>query len=455
MANSYKALTLALFLCLGTTAAHAGYAQAKPPQGWSTSGFNGPKAANNTSYYPGGVRTSPTINVGGKTITMPANLRFAANAPRFAGAVLFANPYIRGAAAIAGWLGVAGLVYDAASGLWQKPDENEDFKISDGFKYCSNMFGGCADSLQQVVLKDLRIFPNSPSYDGTWFMYAGVYISHSLEPVPNSDGVYILKIVNFRNSSNYVNTATISKSGSSSCPAGWYVTPAGCVQTPPVKTVSEEEFLDALTQHPMPAEVPRYIPAPLPVELPEIAPAFVPTGNPLPNPDYDPQAEPSPQNQPYFQPGVRVVPAPTPSSPWQVDLQPVNRPAQNPEPSPEPEIGPLPEPGTNPGTNPPGPPGETPVTPALCDQYPDILACQKLEEPEEEKLEFEEKDLGGDFEIMGGFAGSATCPAFPQIDMLPGLSWQPFCDQLARIRPLVLAFAWLSAVMIILKYGRK
>lgn len=451
MANSYKALTLALFLCLGTTAAHAGYAQAKPPQGWSTSGFNGPKAANNTSYYPGGVRTSPTINVGGKTVTMPANLRFAANAPRFAGAVLFANPYIRGAAAIAGWLGVAGLVYDAASGLWQKPDDqNSDFNISDGYLYfVSSYEPSTASSTPDGACKKwVDLYNPAVQGPGYYSTFSGI----------NSNNQCVRTLVYTKNSyynQNY--TGNLVKKDNSSCPAGWYVTPAGCVQTPPVKTVSEEEFLDALTQHPMPAEVPRYIPAPLPVELPEMPPAFVPTGNPVPNPDYDPQAQPSPQNQPYFQPGVRVVPAPTPSSPWQVDLQPVNRPAQNPEPSPEPEIGPLPEPGTNPnpGTDPPGPPGETPVTPGLCDQYPDILACQILEQPEEEKLEFEEKDLGGDFEIMGGFAGSATCPAFPQIDMLPGLSWQPFCDQLARIRPLVLAFAWLSAVMIILKYGRK
>lgn len=442
MANSYKALTLALFLCLGTTAAHAGYAQAKPPQGWSTSGFNGPKAANNTSYYPGGVRTSPTINVGGKTVTMPANLGFAANAPRFAGAVLFANPYIRGAAAIARWLGVAGLVYDAASGLWKKEGATDDEFLSNGYEY------------SMVSTDTWHLTPNSACKAGH-SQFQAIYPSFTIDSIfynaslgqcqakyKKPDGSFIS--YNFR--------LTLRRS---SCPSGWYSTPAGCTQTPPPKTVNEEEFLDALTQHPMPAEVPRYIPAPLPVELPQMPPVFVPTGNPLPNPDYNPQAEPSPQNQPYFQPGVRVVPAPTPSSPWQVDLQPVNRPAQNPEPSPEPEIGPLPEPGTNPGTNPPGPPGETPVTPGLCDQYPDILACQKLEEPEEEKLEFEEKDLGGDFEIMGGFAGSATCPAFPQIDMLPGLSWQPFCDQLARIRPLVLAFAWLSAVMIILKYGRK
>lgn len=450
MANSYKALTLALFLSLGTSA-HAGYAQAKPPSGWSPSGFTGP-AANNPSYYPGGVRTTASINVGGKAVTMPANLRFSANAPRFAGAVLFANPYIRGAAAIAGWLGVAGLVYDAASGLWKREGEDTENHLSSGLEYHSDYNGGsnymawfptpgqaCESGISNVA-----------SIAG-WFSYEISSITET----------YCAVTVVTREGHNPIDTGFRIFSRPSSCPSGWYVTPAGCVQTPPAKTVNEEEFLDALTQHPMPAEVPRYIPAPLPVELPEMPPAFVPTGNPVPNPDYNPQADPSPENQPYKQPGVRIVPTPTPSSPWQVDLQPVNRASETPDPKPEPEIGQLPEPGTNPGsgngpeTGGPGttPPGQTIASPGLCDKYPDILACQTIEEPEEEELP--EKDISEKFQIIGGFYSSATCPAFPTIDMLPGLSWQPFCDQLARIRPLVLAFAWLSAVMIILKFGRK
>lgn len=454
MANSYKALTLALFLCLGTTAAHAGYAQAKPPSAWSPSGFTGP-AANNSSFYPGGVRTSASINVGGKAVTMPANLRFASNAPRFAGAVLFANPYIRGAAAIAGWLGVAGLVYDAASGLWQKPDmQNPDFQPSDGYYWCSSPFNQIP---QTSCPSDYRFLTSSQAVDHL-YESCSVHFNYLTKGTCSISGLSVSASWGGTH-----RTVKVKQSVSSSCPSGWYVTPAGCVQNPPVKTVNEQEFLDALTQHPMPAEVPRYIPAPLPVELPEMPPAFVPTGNPISNPDYNPQAEPSPENQPYKQPGVRIVPTPTPSSPWQVDLQPVNRASETPDPKPEPEIDSLPEPGANPdpGTGPqtggPGttPPGQTPATPGLCDQYPDILACQKLDLEEPEKEELPEQDISEKFSIVGGFYSSATCPAFPTIDMLPGLSWQPFCDQLARIRPLVLAFAWLSAVMIILKFGRK
>ena len=439
MANSFKALTLALFLCLGGTA-HAGYAQAIPPQGWSTAGFKA-TAANGASFFSGGVRANAVINVGGRSVTLPASMRFASNAPRFAAAAIYLHPGLRTAAAIATWLGIAGLVYDATSGLWTKPDEEGEFSLSDGYRYCNNFNGFCSPNINLVINDVLRYYPDSPYYDGSYFSGGGKYVSHTLLEFSNG---FDLRISNYRNNYTYVNSVYIYKSGTSDCPAGWYVTPAGCIQNRPVKTIeSEEEFLDRLAPHPMPEEVPMHISEPLPVELPEISPVFVPTGDPILNPKYNPQAEPTPENQPWIQPGVRVQPSPTPDQPWRVDLQPQNRPKTDSTPLPDvqPDIGSQ------------NPPGTEPANPGLCDQYPDILACAKLEEPEEEKLP--EVKISEEFDLMDGFYSVATCPVFPQIDMLPGLSWQPFCDQLARIRPLVLAFAWLSAVMIILKYGRK
>lgn len=223
MANSYKALTLALFLCLGTSA-HAGYAQAKPPSGWSPSGFTGP-AANNPSFYPGGVRTSASINVGGKAVTMPANLRFASNAPRFAASVLYLHPGIRTAASIAGWLGLAGLVYDAASGLWQKPDmQNPDSQISDGHYWCSSTFNGYTESF---CSPPHRFLTSSEAVD---YLYKSCaidfhYVTNGTCSVSglSVSGIWF----------GSPRTITVKKSSSSSCPSGWYVTPAGCVQIPP------------------------------------------------------------------------------------------------------------------------------------------------------------------------------------------------------------------------------
>lgn len=437
MANSFKALTLALFLCLGGTA-HAGYAQAIPPQGWSTAGFKA-TAANGASFFSGGVRANAVINVGGRSVVMPATMRFAANAPRIAAGLMFVNPGLAAGIRAAGWLAAAGLAYDAASGLWQKSDSEYPEIISDGFTYRLTVGRNLLESRSKSEMCSLvgaAIVSSFGYYALVSAEYTGesssqIVCSISYRPYPNS---YMLGSVR-----HYP-----VKYPDSSCPVGWYVTPAGCTQTPQPKTVTEEEFLEELTKAPMPEELPLEIPAPLPVELPEISPVFIPTGDPILNPKYNPQAEPTPENQPWIQPGVRVQPSPTPAQPWRVDLQPQNRPKSDSTPLPDvqPDSGSQNQPGTE------------PANPGLCDQYPDILACAKLEEPENPGP-LKTIDIGGDFEILGGFAGSKVCPSFPTIDMLPGLSWQPFCDQLARIRPLVLAFAWLSAVMIILRFGRK
>ena len=440
MANSFKALTLALFLCLGGTA-HAFYVDASPPPAWSPGGgpgggVTGTKVGVNSSFSTGGYKGTAGLRVSGGDVKLPFATRYAPNVAKVAGAVIFANPYLRSAAAIATWLGIAGLVYDATSGLWTKPDEEGEFLPSDGYSYYvkssklgyyPSRFAACNaahDVYESRLVNGFQISSISVS---------GSSCNLVFERVPPLSG--------------YINTDRFSYDilkVPSDCPSGWYVTPAGCVQTPPVKTIeSEEEFLDRLAPHPMPEEVPKHIPKPLPVELPEISPVFVPTGDPILNPKYNPQAEPTPENQPWIQPGVRVQPSPTPDQPWRVDLQPQNRPKS--------DSTPLPDVQPDGGSN---PLGAEPANPGLCDQYPDILACAKLEEPEDPGP-LKTIDIGGDFEILGGFAGSKVCPSFPTIDMLPGLSWQPFCDQLARIRPLVLAFAWLSAVMIILKYGRK
>ncbi len=447
MANSYKALTLALFLCLGSAAAHAGYAQAVPPAGWATGGgvggtFGG-AAANSATFANGAARANAILNVGGRAVTMPAAMRFAANAPRIAAATVFLNPALAGGIRVAGWLAAAGLAYSAGSGLWEYLD-NPDNNIfpSSGTKYCSNWYNQvCYSSIEEGIAEILSRFPDAPGYIGSSCIACGKYVSHSVVTI---DGITRIRVLNFRNNYTYTQEVAFYDYGLSSCPAGWYVTPAGCIQNAPMKSVTEGEFVEELTRHPMPDELPKEIP--VPVELPEIAPVFFPTGDPVPNPKYNPQAEPSPENQPWTQPGVRLQPSPTPDSPWRIDIQPQNRPKPDAEPMPEPK----PEEGGPGDTTPPGT-EETP--PGLCEQYPDILACAKLEQPEEEKLP--EKDIGEQFQLEGGFSGGAACPAFPQIRELPGLSWQPFCDQLARIKPLVLAFAWLSAVFIILQYGRK
>lgn len=202
----------------------------------------------------------------------------------------------------------------------------------------------------------------------------------------------------------------------------------------------------------MPERVPQELPqpTPLPIEYPspyinpdpgpnpEHKPRFVPSGDPVPNPNYDPDSAPGPNNQPYIQPGTKIQPSPTASQPWRVDYQPVNRP----------------QPTKDPVNNPDGEdkPGDKEKEPDLCEKNPDIIACQKLEMPEDPgKLPVKEVE----FEMTpeSGFAGAAACPAPVQATLngkTYGFSWQPFCNSLDMIKPLLLAFAWLSAAFILL-----
>nr|WP_236636991.1 virulence factor TspB C-terminal domain-related protein [Acidovorax sp. BoFeN1] len=190
---------------------------------------------------------------------------------------------------------------------------------------------------------------------------------------------------------------------------------------------------------PLPVEPPVINPAPGP--NPQPRPLFIPTGNPVPNPNYDPQQPPGPANQPYFQPGVRVVPSPSANEPWRVDLQPVNRPVSGPEPMTQPDSETPPD-------------ADKPSQEQLdfCVKNPDVLACQKLDEPEAQELPESEKDIS--ISPDGGWgADNAACPA-PKLITVQGraipIPFDLFCTWASGMRPIIIAMAWLSAAFILL-----
>lgn len=423
MDHHFKGLIAALALSAGS--AFAGYAQATPPAGWSAGGgtggaFTGTKAANGATFLSGSVSTNASLNVGGRAVSMPATMRFASNAPRVAAAAVMLHPGLRTAASIAGWLGLASLAYDPLSGLWTKPDST--YPQSDGYEWTDG-------STQTSDVGSL-----CPS------VVNGYVFSHVV--FDNDKGYCMYKI----GSGLGVGGPTLHRQASS-CPAGWYITPAGCVQSPPPKTVTQEEAIEELTKHPMPDDVPRHIPEPLPVEQPNIQPVFIPTGDPVKNPNFNPSEAPSPSNPPQVQPGVDVKPAPTPSSPWQVETTPVNRPVEDPSAPPVRDPQPLPDTGGGPTGNEPKDPDKT----DFCEKYPTVIACQELKH-EDDDTKLPEKAIDLDFNPIPGFQGVKSCPAFPNIGNALGgrqISWQPFCDQLAAISNILLAVAWLYAALIL------
>lgn len=380
------------FICAGLGAlalsyvplSHAGYAQLAPPAGYSPGGGPGGSmtvptaaAANGASYLNGTVRTNAALNVGGRAVAVPAASRMAMNAGRVAAAAVMLHPALRTGVAVAGWLGLAGLVYDATSGLWSRPDPDVESSRSDGWVY--------------------YIYGQSQRY-GTAAQLCAL----------EGGTPYNKHVAGFYQGCDSGSNRWTIWSDRSGCPTGWYVTPAGCVQTPPMKTVTEKEFVDGVSDNPMPANVPLEIPYPLPVEIPEIVPLFIPTGDPVKNPNYNPSAPPSPENQPFVQPGINVQPAPSPSSPWQVDLQPVNRPVANPKP------GSDPVPNTNPDGSLKPNPGDQPREDSkedrdFCDKHPDVIACQKVD-TEVENKEIPKAQKTVTYMPENPFGGGA-CPA--------------------------------------------
>lgn len=395
------------------------------------------------------MKSSAMLNVGGRQITVPASLRFAQNAPRIAAGLLFANPALRTGLAIASWIGVTQFIWDEVTKQWVGPDENT--VISSGYEY--------------------RVLPSLPwsssKYDACQSF--GTYQA-------TQDAVYGVEVGSYgsewcvRRTPHDGYTEYYIYQQGSACPAGWYVTPAGCTQTPQMQPVTQQEFEDGLlnpdnqpgwpgvpADWPMPQFVPSEIPFPLPIEVPVINPSpgsnpqprplFIPTGDPVPNPHYNSEAEPGPENRPFIQPGVRLVPSPTVESPWRVDVQPVDRPVETSDPM----TGPESETGPNDGDKP------KEETPGLCDMYPDIAACQKMGELD--KVPVANKTVPLAINREEGFGPSeGTCPAPRQFTIMGktmAFRWDLLCDFAQGVRPVIIGMAYLAAVLAFLGLSRK
>lgn len=437
----------------GVSLTHAGYAQLAPPAGFSAAGGGFGYAASANDSVFGRVIHQPaglTANVGGQAVKMPAAYRLAANAPRIAAQAIFLHPGIRTAAGIALWLGAGKLVWDASGGMWR---EVGDQISTDGFEYAAaidplnrwfpNPDGACARAIAVYQEKA----PAGTSYSITGCTASAVTFIRTY--VCGTQGQTCTAAP--ASASLLKRTASVTQ-----CPSGWTFSPAGCL-SPAVQQPRFEELLNPANQPgwPMPDSVPLELPpgTALPVEQPFINPApgpnpahrpqFVPTGNPVPNPNYDPNSPVGPANQPYIQPGVRIVPSPTPSNPWQVDMQPVDRPVGAADPNPDPH--PDPEPGDG---DKPKPEDQQ----SLCEKHPDILACSKpeLDTPEDE-IPRETRDVSYQPESL---FGGGVCPSNKTMSthglQLTVWDWQESCGYITSyFRPVILVLCAIAAFYIV------
>jgi len=195
-------------------------------------------------------------------------------------------------------------------------------------------------------------------------------------------------------------------------------------------------------------------------EWPASVPFKVPVDSPIINPSTStppvsqttrvtlgsPQLVPLSNPPQYKTPVIDIVPSPTGGEPWRVDVQPKDITSIDPSAPPDVATPPAtPASGTTATPKEGDPPG-------LCDLYPDIAACAKLDTPDAPNLDTIEKPVTVTPDTGWG-AENAACPAARHITVqgrdIP-IPFDLFCQYMAGIRPMVIAMAWLSAGFILL-----
>ena len=458
---------LILALLFACNVSFAGYAQLKPPPGWSqgltavqgqagTFAF-GP-ASNYTSFRGGTVLTNSALNVAGQLVTIPVSMRVAANAATAAAEWSFGNPYLFTAALVAPfaykWFKDSGLTVQ--NGAWVKR-ESSSCTTTTCTEYSACMTSALGRSYCSAWMPNMEAAASSAATSAS-----GEYHAYSYSAAcPSGSCVFSYSGPNGSTGEvpGSVNARTVALADAQTTP----------VQLP--------DFLRTIQPSPMPAGVPSELPlVRWPVQTPvfnpdpEIEPLPNPSPAAVPRPYFVPTGNPVPTSDPavWNQPGIRVSPAPLPDSPWRVDAVPENIPQNSPTPKTPAELNPaIPLP---PGT--PAPSDKL----GLCDQYPgiaacapagptpeqvkdfcvvnpDVVACKKLDTVEPDPLDTKDKMISISPDSGWG-GGGGSCPA-PRHFSKGDFSFQMYCDFASGIRPVIIAVAWLIAAGILIgfKFG--
>jgi len=466
MAN-FKLLIVAAAAAAFMSNANAFYVTLSPPVGFSSAGavntYNFARSASlasttiatasatsAASTRGSVILANAAINVGGRAVAVPVGMRLAANAAMIGSKFSFGNPAIFAASILVpiAWQWYVGngqfLIKD---GVWGKIDQGNCGPSGKCYLYRyvnDGKIGQLLPSMPAACQSLASVYNSTTGSSYTGSLEGETCFLNGIDPISHNaykwGGWDPIKIP--------VDTPTSSFS-----------------------PVSESEFVGKMAPLPIPDKMPEETPTvDWPVEQPVLNPGpdgnptpfFIPSGNPVPTPD------PNVWNQP----GIRVVPAPTPDSPFRVDLQPENIPQNSPVPKTPAELNPVPTP-----SSPASAPVSVPVPSdklGLCDQYPgiaacapaappeaktkfceenpDVLACQKTDTPDVPDMKEESKDISITPDSGWG-EGGGSCPA-PRKLSKSEISFQPICDFASGVRPVVIAVAWLTAAGMLLGFGK-
>lgn len=339
-------------------------------------------AANN------GYMTPSVTNVGGKPITVPANMRMAANAGQIAKAGMRMNPLGVLGTLAAGWLLSEGLEY--LNGEWNKVDAGAGSQ----FSTCVGSSGtgtGSPAAIRAAIEARWTTRTDSPA----WFTHAtpGRF---NYQP---TTGAYVGYVIDYMNCS-------------------------GAASPEP----ATQDDWDALPD-PLPAVAPElpyapYLPGGVPVEAPEYD--FTPFQTPLGNPYTKPDGSTS-------QPMASVSPNGDTITVDTYDM-PVTDPLGNPVPSPTPQDTPEPQSDTSKNQ---------------CEQFPNSLGCAELGTVDDLAVPTETRSIAAISPVSVGGVGACPAPLTASfMGQTVSFSYDMPCSFATSLKPLILAIAWLSAGLI-------
>lgn len=312
MSNLFKktVFTLFAFVFYLPAASIAGYAQLKPPQGYSPplSGsqgtFNYGQAANGTTYANQTVKTNAALNVAGTEVVVPVAMRYASNAAQVAATFSFGNP------AIFAGLAVGSVLYDYFKGANLEVDKDKWISVKKTF-VCS---GPCVEYLHQSDSYG-RYGSVREAGEGYARARTNPFLTFTFDSCgPFTPDGYAACTNKFDSNIEHWTMRKFTYPG---------------VEGAEVRPAMPSDFTPLETR-PLPEPLIKKLPAPLPVDLPLINPdasniprtIWVPTGDPVKNPNPGTNPDGSPKPDTWTQPGTRITPSPTPDNPLRVDLQP-------------------------------------------------------------------------------------------------------------------------------------
>lgn len=375
--------------------------------GYSGGNFSSPSGSFGMTAANDGFTKPAVINVGGRSATIPASLRMAANAGTYAKAAMRLNPGLLVGTLALGWLLDNDMDWDGQE--WTVPG------------------GWVVEGMEGVSYPVGKPLADIGFCACTHAVYLPAGITNCYSQVAGGSGGAAANYCELDCSGyQYFTKMKWKQPPTTSClNLGW-------AEPHPGSRPAGDADWDALPD-PLPAIAPEtpdapYMPEGVPVSPPEFEPADVPLGDPYTKPDGS-TAEP------------RAKITPNPSQPGTVNVDTYEKPLTDANGDPVP-------PGTPPVDT--SEPVEPPPMPDLCKDHPDILACAKQGETTNgDIIPTHEVPFSTLFSPVGSAGG---CPADVSLSFMGqplGWSYEPICTMADMIRPLVIGFAWLGFGFII------